>query len=211
MSNNPFYPNSVFDNSLKTCSSGACYAKQKNNTPKPKQTFEARTFYPHSHFQPEKKENAPQRNQEQTMHQKNFSQGYSNQINNQNFSPQSYFQQAQQPYDYNAYEQANNNNNFQQNSAPYDYSQAPMQKNMFGSLNPQQLMNMISNKGSFANILTGLGSSNPQLSMLLNLMQNMPKSKKKSQEKKPEEIIIDEDTAKKEAPYKTVKDFYKEN
>lgn len=215
---NNLYPNSIFDNNLKQCASCSPKKPEKNHMP---HAFEARAFYPHS---------IASQNQEQHANHHNHHNHYNNQNNHHNhntyqassYVPQNYNHEPKPPYDYNAYVQANQGwqNEGWQNQAPqYNaqfqstppvQNQPPRQRNMFGSLDPSQLLSMITNKSSFAGILGGLGNSNPQLSMLMGLMQNTPKARRKQQEKKPEEIIVDENE-KKTTSYKTVKDFYKEN
>ncbi len=231
--NNLLYPNSIFDNNLKNCSSGACSPKkQKEQMP---HSFEARNFYPHS-ITPQPNGSNTYQNQPPQHQAQQYQHNHQRQAQPQHnhppyqangYAPQNYSHEPRQPYDYNAYVQANSygNQNWQdtwqsqnqpphqyhQNTTPPEHRQEPRQRNMFGSLDPQQLMSMITNKNSFAGLLSGLGNSNPQLSMLMGLMQNAPKAKRQQQEKKPEEIIIDDENEKKTSPYKTVKDFYKEN
>lgn len=127
---------------------------------------------------------------------------YYGQPNAQNYgtpNSQGYGQNQWQDQNY----ESQSNTNFQaEQNQNYPNPSPPKQKNLFGSLSAEQLMTMLSSKGNFASILGSIGSSNPQLAMLMSLMQNMPQTKKQSAKKQNTEP---------EKKYIKVKDYYKEN
>jgi len=181
---NYYYPQDVVDGKLNNCS-----CKNVKNT------------------------NAHSTNQQQNSH-----------FSDLNIYPNNYIQTdvSTQQQNYNEYQQqenqqqnqsnyyAQNNNLQQQNSQMYPQNQNQQkQKNMFGSLNPEQLMSLLSSKGNLSGILGSLGQSNPQLGMLVGLMQNMPKVKK--QAKSDETQNTTSESENKEKRFVKVKDYYKEN
>lgn len=183
---NYYYPQDVFDKKFNQCS-----CKNVNNA------------------------NAKMANEQQNSH-----------FNDLNIYPNNYIQQdnssGQQNYNYQQQSQGENQNgqnNFyaQNNDWPQQTNQQiypqnhnqQKQKNMFGSLNPEQLMSLLSSKGNLSGILGSLGQSNPQLGMLVSLMQNMPKAKKQS--KIDETKNVSSESENKERKFVKVKDYYKEN
>ena len=216
---NPYYPNPINDPSM-----NSCCGNQKCGC-KTNQPFSSRPFFP-DYFggqnNMDNRQNNGQnygnqsytQNYDQNAYNQNYFGGQNNQNYNQNFNGQNgqnYNQnfggQNGQNYNQNF---AGGNQGFEPNYQGYsneqNYPQAtpPKQKNLFGSLNPEQLMSMFSSKGNLSSLLGSMGSSNPQLGMLMGLMQNMPKAKKQT-------VAQEEKTQEKEKKYIKVKDYYKEN
>lgn len=203
---NWYYPNNVQDNTLKGCGEGCSCGKNAKQTQPKKQNhqpfFDINRIYPENYINQQNAQTQDEQSYNQQANQQNFMQG-------QQYDQQNNFVQGQQFEGQNSYGQQSNygqQNNYGQEQNVYPHQQNQQkQKNMFGGLQPEQLMSLLSSKGNFSGLMGSLGNSNPQLSMLMGLMQNMPKTKKQS--KKESEVVENNETKN----YKKVKDFYKEN
>lgn len=178
---NYYYPQDVIDGKFNQCSCENVKNTNKNlSNQQPNSNFSDLNIYPNNYIQ-------------QNVQEQNYN------------NPQ----QQQQPNQNNYYAQ---NNDWQQHQNPQIYPQnqnQQKQKNMFGSLNPEQLMSLLSSKGNLSGLLGNLGQSNPQLGMLVGLMQNMPKTKKQSKSEDVQNTSSESQGEKKE--FVKVKDYYKEN
>ena len=206
---NFYYPNDVMDNSLKGCCCGA--SKKSCQTKLSEPVFKQMNIYPNNYIQ----QNNAWQNQaqnEQVRQYDPYQNNYADYNQSQPYSQsQQGYNQAQQGYNqsqpYNQSQQGYNQPQAYNQMYPNNQDNQK-QKNLFGSLNPEQLMSLLSSKGSLGGILGNLGQSNPQLAMLASMMQNMPKAKK--QEKKQEASEQPTETQK-EKKFTKVKDYYKEN
>lgn len=207
---NPYYPNQINDPNM-----NSCCGNQKCGC-KTNQPFANQSLFPEYFGQPNNVDNRQQNN---GYGNQSYSQNYGNNMD-QNVYNQNYYNNQNNP-NYNQNFNAQNGQNYNQNfgggnqafnpnyqdynnEQNYPQSTPPKQKNLFGSLNSDQLMSMLSSKGNLASLLGSMGSTNPQLGMLMGLMQSMPKAKKQN-------VVKEEKEQEKEKKYIKVKDYYKEN